>query len=910
MTGSIRVPTQPLRDRIDAVMLERAWSPAVIRRPLAIAITLALAVAGTVFGALPHAAPPIIGPMIFSFTLLTDFAVAATLLFFWKTCGSSKHAFVLALSYIAGGTLTLLTLFSVPLLPQIGPILKHSPPGIWIYVLTHTLAACGTLCYVRLRAVPEATASGSFVIRASLLSTGFFTLATTGIFVFGAHLPQLANGVSVTGFRTSGIGISLLLAFMLIMVLALRLPQPTTIDRALILAQLALGFDVLMTLINGDRFSMSFYCSRALQFTASLFVLDGVLQSTVLAHRSTRSTLSGVERESTKRAARITALWQIGAAQDLPDEPQARFARMLEIAAEAIRPGRPFVASLSHLDRGALVFDAVVGLNAEPADPMAHVVRSRAELPLASTFQSVLYADGVTKAWDDIQHSTVATAQVARHLGTRAIIGSPLQIGRHTHFIVFSSPEPMARDPFDQSDIAYLDVVASLFSSTFTQIDQVGRLRFQMEHDSLTGLKNRVEFRKSVRLQIATGIPFVVAIANLDDFRLVNEVNGQMIADEVLVEISVALNGVNSADLVARLSGDEFGILIHHIGDAKGLAGALASYEEPFRRPFHTGDRDGTRMLSVGACLGAARFPNDGQSPEELVHAAGVALHVAKDHGHGSTVLYERAMEHHIDQRRTASTDIANAIVKDELRLVYQPSFDLMTRTIIGAEALVRWDHPEKGEIEPAHFIPVAEKYGVISDISRWVLRRLLRDLGRHELPPGFRCYFNLSTQDLENASLLGTLTEAIALRPALSQMLGVEITETGVMKNIDRSCLILEQIRLLGVRVAIDDFGTGHSSLSYLKQLSVDVIKIDRSFVTGLPGSNADAALTDSMIGLCKRLNLLTLAEGIETEEQRAWLLKSGCNYGQGYLVSRPVSFDELLTQIASEHHPTRSGG
>jgi EAL domain-containing protein (putative c-di-GMP-specific phosphodiesterase class I) len=242
---------------------------------------------------------------------------------------------------------------------------------------------------------------------------------------------------------------------------------------------------------------------------------------------------------------------------------------------------------------------------------------------------------------------------------------------------------------------------------------------------------------------------------------------------------------------------------------------------------------------------------------------------------------------------------LAAAIENDQLRLVYQPTFELASRLIVGAEALVRWDHPERGEIMPIDFIPAAEKYGLISDISRWVFRRVVRDLQAHVMPAGFRCYFNLSTQDIEGGSVVATLTEALLKDPRLAAKLGVEITESGIMKNVERSGTTVDLIRRLGVRVAIDDFGTGYSSLSYLKQLSVDMIKIDRSFVAGLPANETDAALTESMIGIALRLKLLTLAEGIETDEQCTWLSAHGCRYGQGNLVARPLALTDLMTRF-----------
>jgi diguanylate cyclase (GGDEF)-like protein len=817
------------------------------------------------------------------------------LLYKYISLRQRRAVFVLALSFAACGLLTLLTMFSVPLLPQIAAVIRGAPPGIWLYLVYHVFAAAGALAYIAYRG--QKRGSLAFSLRAVLTATAGFALVVGTMFVFAGHLPQLADGTALTGFGLSGIGVALIAAFITTAVLAARAEEPTPVDRALMLAQIALALDVLVLLLHGERYSMSFYLSRSLQLAGSLVVFVAALRTLADAKTKTDRDLERTTRESEQRAARIDALWKIGAAQDETSVGAERYVRMLEIAASAIRPGTRFVATLSHLDRGSIVFDAVAGLESIHDDPALAVIRTGAILPLATTIQSLLYADGVTKSWDDIAESAISGSMIGTYLGTRAMIGSPIQIGRQTHFIVFSSNRPMARSaPFEANDIAYIDVVASLFASAFTHLEQMGRLRFQMEHDALTGLKNRVEFRKAIREQIAGATPFAVAILNLDDFRQVNELHGQMIADEVLVEVGVALDRTEPGDLVARLSGDEFGILIRSSGGVP-IDVVLAPYLAPFNEPFHTGDRDGTRVLSLQACLGAARFPDDGNTPEELIHAAGTALHVAKDRGARESVVYERSMEQHIERLRAASSEIAGAIKNDQLRLVYQPTFELASRAIVGAEALIRWDHPERGEIFPIDFIPAAEKYGLIGDISRWVFHQLVRDLETHALPAGFRCYFNLSTQDIEDGAFVAILTKAFIEKPHLSDMIGVEITESGIMKNVERSRATLDLIRRLGVRVAIDDFGTGHSSLSYLKQLQVDMIKIDRSFVAGLPSNETDAALSETMINIAGRLHLITLAEGIEIEAQCAWLLAHGCTYGQGYLIARPLAIDALET-------------
>ncbi len=867
----------------------------VVGSRMSIAAIAVVALVGIVFGGTRNAAPAVLGPLLFCLGMLIDLATSVALLYKYASLQQKRALIVLALSFAANAILTLLTMFSVRLLPQIPAVIRGAPPGIWLYVAYHVFAAAGALAYVAYRG--RKSGSAAFLLRASLTAAAGFGIVVGSLYAFARSLPQLADGSSLTGFRSSGIGIALIVAFAINAFLASRSDEPTLLDRAVTLAQIVLALDVLVNLVHGDRYSVSFYMARSLQLSASIIILIAALRS--LADAKTRSDrdLERTKRESEQRAARIVSLWQIGAAQGATDVPRDRFLPMLEIAASAIRPGMHFVATLSHLDRASIVFDAVAGAESQDNDPALAIVRAGTILPLATSIQSLLYAQGVTQAWDDVEHSEVAKTTSATYLGARAVIGSPLQIGRQTHFIVFTSVEPMPPSaPFEPNDSAYIDVVTALFASTFTQIEQVGRLRFQMEHDALTGLKNRVEFRKAIRDRVAGGAPFAVAIVNLNDFRQVNEQYGQVIADELLVRVGVALDLTEPGNLVARLSGDEFGIVIQRYGRVP-IDALLEPYLAPFKEPFHTGARNETRTLSLEATLGAARFPEDGVTPEELIHAAGAALHVAKDRGARESVVYERSMERHIEERRSTASDIAGAIDDDQLRLVYQPTFELASRKIVGAEALVRWHHPERGEILPIDFIPAAEKYGLIGAVSRWVFDRLVRDLQTYALPAGFRCYFNLSTQDIEDGAFVAILTKAFTEAPRLSDMIGVEITESGIMKNVERSQQILDRIRSLGVRVAIDDFGTGHSSLAYLKQLRVDMIKIDRSFVTGLPSNETDAALSETMIDIARRLHLITLAEGIETDAQCAWLLAHGCTYGQGYLIARPLAIDALQT-------------
>jgi EAL domain-containing protein (putative c-di-GMP-specific phosphodiesterase class I) len=285
---------------------------------------------------------------------------------------------------------------------------------------------------------------------------------------------------------------------------------------------------------------------------------------------------------------------------------------------------------------------------------------------------------------------------------------------------------------------------------------------------------------------------------------------------------------------------------------------------------------------------------------------ADVALAVAKEHGGSWIEVFDEATYARLQQRHVRLVELADAIANDEFALVYQPTFDLATRRITGAEALIRWDHPLSGRLLPDEFITLAEGSELIVPLSRWVLDRLLRDLAAGPvLPANFRIYFNLSSRTLSDLPFIAEVREVLDRFPDLVEHIGVEVTERAAIDNVQNAMRTLESLRAWGLTVAIDDFGTGYSSLSYLKQLAADVIKIDRSFVTPLPGSGSDGVITDMLLRMADSFGFTTLAEGVETEEQAAWLLAHGCQRGQGYLVAKGGSFDELLQRLVTSSPP-----
>ncbi len=845
-----------------------------------------------------------LNPMVYTVAVLGQGATAVVLLWAWRLGSDRRSALILGLTFAATAITAFLAMLTLPMLPSLPPILAApSQTGVWLSVFWHTFAAVGALAYIVARRRDDAEPASRRFALAAVTIVVVVVAGAAGIAFSGASwLPVLVTG---TTLHLVSSGVAPLAGALLALATlgAFRLAQPSAVERALAFSLALLTLETTTIAIGGHWFTASFYLSR-------IFFLAAAIVASVAAERAlldARSALHRTEREVTKladeaskRAGRFRALWEIAQRSSRPAALPAD--SILKTATAAIRPGKPMFGTLSHLDGQTVVIDEV-SWSASPGQALRFmdVVYPGARFKLKDTMSKLLLAAGGTCMWNDFTGVGGNGLVAFDELAFRSLIGTTMTAGQRQYFLTFGSLESMHDQPFAEDDEAYVDVVASFFETRFSEELQFERLLFQMEHDALTGLENRIQFRKAIRRAIVEGMPFVVALVNLDGFRLINEMNGQMIGDELLVEVAVALSVVNPKHLVTRLNGDEFGILMPY-PDPGDLAGALERYLEPFRQPFYAGQREAGR-LRVSASLGASAHPAHGESPEELIRRADVALELAKDGGGARAVMFDPAMDSIIEQRRAFSRDIERAVAEDQLRLMYQPTFDLRSGLIVGAEALIRWDHPERGEVMPVDFIPIAERNNYIGSISSWVLARVVRDIVQaRDLPSTFRVYFNLSAQNLDDLSFLGALNDTLADHPELAHRLGVEITETTAMQNVEQSLNTLGLIRSLGLRIAIDDFGTGYSSLSYLKRLPVDLIKIDRSFISGLPDDGRDAALAESMIGICGRFTIASLAEGIETREQHAWLLEHGCRLGQGYLFDRPLTFDTLLARLAPQ--------
>ncbi|WP_200345629.1 EAL and GGDEF domain-containing protein [Halochromatium glycolicum] len=426
------------------------------------------------------------------------------------------------------------------------------------------------------------------------------------------------------------------------------------------------------------------------------------------------------------------------------------------------------------------------------------------------------------------------------------------------------------------------------------------------QHDPLTELPNRFLFsdRLSQAVQLAqrSHAKLAVLFIDLDQFKQINDSFDHSHGDAVLVALARRLEGlIRGADTLARMGGDEFSIIlstIQHDEDAAKVAReVLALFQQPFEVHGH--------RLFLGASIGISLHPEHGDNGEDLIRNADAALFRAKAEGRNNFQYYSQDLTAKAFERILLESSLHDAIANQELVLYYQPQLHLPSGKPCGVEALLRWRHPSMGLIAPDRFIPLAESTGLIVPIGEWVLREACAQM-RHwlrseQLPADATMAVNLSTRQLAHDDLVDRVQQALASAGLAAVNLELEITESSLMASPDESAMRLRQLRDLGVKLGMDDFGTGYSSLSYLKQLPLTKLKIDRSFVSDIPEDANDAAITQAIIGLGKSLALEILAEGIETEVQRDFLLDEGCEQGQGYLFAKPLPVSELERFLAA---------
>ncbi|MDF0493154.1 putative bifunctional diguanylate cyclase/phosphodiesterase [Bradyrhizobium yuanmingense] len=421
--------------------------------------------------------------------------------------------------------------------------------------------------------------------------------------------------------------------------------------------------------------------------------------------------------------------------------------------------------------------------------------------------------------------------------------------------------------------------------------------------DPLTHLPNRVAFNETLdaalkRLALS-GEEFAVLLLDLDRFKEVNDQFGHPAGDEFLVQVASRLQRcTRAAEHVARIGGDEFALVMANLTRPEDALEIAERFVAAFSEPFQIEGRQIVGATSVGIVLA----PRDGNTPLDLMKNADAALYRAKKAGPGTVCFFEQADDKSSRERKALQADLAGAIARNELFLVFQPFLDLGTNRITGFEALLRWQHPSRGLVPPSEFIPIAEETGLIHEIGEWVIRRACATVA--DWPEEIRVAVNFSAAQFHNTAILQTIVQALADASIAPHRLEIEITESMLLAKYGSAATVLNALLELGVTLALDDFGTGFSSLTYLRKLPFSRIKIDQSFIRDMLVQPDCAAIVKSVISLASDLRIGVVAEGVETADQLEYLRQISCDEVQGYLISRPVAADGVMALLETKKY------
>lgn len=502
-------------------------------------------------------------------------------------------------------------------------------------------------------------------------------------------------------------------------------------------------------------------------------------------------------------------------------------------------------------------------------------------------------------------------AGIATALGIRSQVAFPVLLGDEVVAVLeFFSTD--AREPDSDLLGSMMDVGNQLSwvyerkRAEMVLAEQAVALSHQATHDPLTGLLNRRGFRERLEEALADGEQAqatAVLFIDIDDFKDINDSLGHSAGDYLLTVLAERLcSCVRTDDVVGRLGGDDFGVLLR--GFAAPDVVALA---QRIKELVHQTDLISSLRRSTSLSIGIASSPGHGDTAEALLRNADLAMRAAKGKGKNRWHVFEPSLRDEARERFRLVAELELAQQRNQLTLHYQPKYDLRTGDIVGVEALIRWQHPSRGLVAPREFIPVAEESDLMGDIGSWTIEQSCRFVGalRHEglISATFELCVNVSPRHLTVDGFVDQLTRSLATGPLLPHQLVVELTESILIDTT--AAPILRQVKELGVRVALDDFGTGYSSMGYLRSFSVDVLKIDQSFIAAIDHDPQGEAIVKAIIDLAKALRLITVAEGIENATQTRRLRDWGCDCGQGYHLSEPLTEAELIRLLASRHQP-----
>ena len=441
-------------------------------------------------------------------------------------------------------------------------------------------------------------------------------------------------------------------------------------------------------------------------------------------------------------------------------------------------------------------------------------------------------------------------------------------------------------------------------------------MRKQAFYDELTGLPNRALFVEHLQRTIAhtkrhAGSSFAVFFLDLDEFKTINDGFGHVLADQLLTQVGQRLRAcVRPEDVVARIGGDEFTVLVSSITSPKEIIGLTDRIHAAMEPPIYVETHEARATTSIGVALGTNAYDRS----EDILRDADIAMYEAKALGRGHTVIFDDRMRANVMSRHAVESDLRHAVERDELFLEYQPIVALGDLRVVGFEALIRWKHPTRGILQPAEFIPTAEQTGLIVPIDQWVLRTGCAQLRAWQadtrgLGP-LTMSVNVSARQFTHSDLCDRVQRVLADSAIAPSSLNLEITESTMMERSETVASVLTALRALQVEIHVDDFGTGYSSLSYLRMLPVTAVKIDRSFISGMQTDDARAEMVRAIVALAHNLRLAVIAEGVETTEELEALRDLSAEYGQGYLFARPMAAAAASALIASGPERRRTKG